>query len=50
VRLSHVTALTLVFLLGMRWGQLVGASPWRIGAGLTSLGMVLALTTIALRG
>src|SRR5574341_2259858 len=50
VRLSNLIALTLLFLLGVRWGQVVGARPFRIGAGLTLLGMVLVLITIALGG
>jgi VIT1/CCC1 family predicted Fe2+/Mn2+ transporter len=50
VTCSHVIALTLLFLLGARWGQLVGGSPIRIASGLTLLGMVLVLVTIALGG
>jgi hypothetical protein len=43
-------ALTLVFLLGMRWGQLVGGRSLRIASGLTALGVVLVLITIVLGG
>jgi VIT1/CCC1 family predicted Fe2+/Mn2+ transporter len=50
VRLSHLIALTLLFLVGAWGGRVVGASPWRIGAGLTFVGMVLVLITIALGG
>jgi VIT1/CCC1 family predicted Fe2+/Mn2+ transporter len=50
VRLSNLVALTLLFLLGVRWAQIVGARPLRIGAGLTLLGLVLVFITIALGG
>ena len=50
VRLSNLIALTLLFLVGVWWGRVVGANPWRIGAGLTLVGMVLVLITIALGG
>ncbi len=50
VRISNLTALGLLFLLGMWWGRVVGASPWRIGFGLTLVGSVLVLITIALGG
>lgn len=50
VRISNGVALALLFLLGMWWGRTVGANPWRIGAGLTGVGVVLVLVTIALGG
>jgi VIT1/CCC1 family predicted Fe2+/Mn2+ transporter len=50
VRLSNLIALALLFLLGAWWGKLVGASPFRLAAGLTALGVVLVLITIALGG
>jgi hypothetical protein len=50
VRLSNVVALTLLFLLGVRWGQLVGGRSLRIATGLTAIGVVLVLITIALGG
>lgn len=50
VRVSHVIALTLLFLLGARWGQIVGGSWFRIASGLTLVGMVLVLVTIMLGG
>jgi hypothetical protein len=49
-RLSHVVALSLLFVVGTWWGRVVGASPWRVGLGLTVVGMVLVLVTIALGG
>jgi VIT1/CCC1 family predicted Fe2+/Mn2+ transporter len=50
VRTSSVIALVLVFLVGWRWGQLVGVRPWRIGGGLTLLGIILVAITIGLGG
>ena len=50
VRLSNLIALTLLFLLGAWWGHVVGGRSFRIAAGLTLLGVVLVLVTIALGG
>ena len=50
VRLSHLIALTLLFLLGAWWGRVVGGRPLRIASGLTLLGTTLVLITIALGG
>jgi hypothetical protein len=50
VRVSNLIALVLLFLLGVRWGQIVGARPFRIGAGVTLLGLVLVFITIVLGG
>jgi VIT1/CCC1 family predicted Fe2+/Mn2+ transporter len=49
-RLSHGIALVLLFTLGVWWARVVGASPLRIGSGLTLLGGVLVLVTVALGG
>ena len=49
-RASHTVALVMLFWLGTWWGRMVGASPWRVGAGLTLLGAVLVLVCIALGG
>ncbi len=50
VRVSHGVALGMLFMLGMWWGRLVGANPFAIGAGLTLVGTVLVLLTIAMGG
>ena len=50
VRLSHLIALTLLFLLGAWWGRVVGGRSIRIATGLTLLGLTLVLITIALGG
>jgi len=50
VRLSNTIALTQLCLLGAWWARVVGASPWRLAAGLTLLGLVLVGITIALGG
>jgi VIT1/CCC1 family predicted Fe2+/Mn2+ transporter len=50
VRVSYAVALLLLFLIGWRWGQIVGGSPWRIGGSLILLGIVLVGITTALGG
>jgi VIT1/CCC1 family predicted Fe2+/Mn2+ transporter len=50
VRMSNVIALTLLFLLGARWGQIVGGNRLRVASGLTLVGLVLVLVTILLGG
>lgn len=50
VRVSYAVALILLFLIGHRWGQMVGGRPWRIGGSLVLLGIVLVLITTALGG
>jgi hypothetical protein len=49
-RASHTVALALLFGLGAWWGRVVGARPLRIGLGVTLVGAVLVLITIALGG
>jgi len=50
VRISNAVALILLFMVGVWWGYAVGGNPIRIGTGVTLLGMVLVLVTIALGG
>lgn len=50
VRLSNLVALTELFVLGIWWGKMVGGSSLRIASGLTLVGLVLVLITIALGG
>ncbi|HSV07346.1 MAG TPA: hypothetical protein VLI07_12565 [Candidatus Binatus sp.] len=50
IRLSNLIALTLLFLLGMRWGQIVGGRSLRIATGLTLIGVVLVVITVVLGG
>ena len=50
VRASNGIALSMLYGLGAWWGRIVGASPWRIGAGLTAIGVALVLVMIALGG
>ncbi len=50
VRLSELISVTLLFLLGFRWGRIVGANPWKIGAVLTTVGGILVAVTILLGG
>jgi VIT1/CCC1 family predicted Fe2+/Mn2+ transporter len=50
VRVSNLIALALLFLLGSAWGRTVGASPFRVGAGVTLVGLILVSITILLGG
>lgn len=50
VRLSNTIALGLLFWLGCWWGRTVGANPYRIAVGVTCVGLILVLFTIALGG
>jgi VIT1/CCC1 family predicted Fe2+/Mn2+ transporter len=50
VRISEFIGLTQLFLLGLWWGRVVGAKPFRIAVGLTVLGMLLVLITLVLGG
>jgi len=49
-RVSNSIALALLFLLGARWGRIVGGRWFRIASGLTLLGVVLVGITISLGG
>lgn len=50
VRTSNLVALVMMFGIGCWWGRAVGANPLRIGAGVTAIGVILVLITIALGG
>jgi VIT1/CCC1 family predicted Fe2+/Mn2+ transporter len=50
VRVSNGIAIALLFLLGVTWARETGASPWRVAAGITLVGVLLVLVTIALGG
>jgi VIT1/CCC1 family predicted Fe2+/Mn2+ transporter len=50
VRVSSAVALVLLFLIGVRWGRIVGGRGWRIGGSLALLGIALVAMTIALGG
>jgi len=50
MRLSNAIALVLLFLTGMVYARSIGRSPWRVGLGMTGLGVVLVVLTIALGG
>ncbi|TMB20128.1 MAG: hypothetical protein E6J71_09910 [Deltaproteobacteria bacterium] len=49
-RISNLIGLVLLFLLGVRWRQIVGGRSIRIATGLTLVGVVLVLITIVLGG
>lgn len=50
VRMANAVGLAELFLVGTWWGREVGLSPWRVAAGLTTVGLVLVLVTVALGG
>jgi VIT1/CCC1 family predicted Fe2+/Mn2+ transporter len=50
VRVSSAVALVLLFMIGVRWGRIVGGRGWRIGGSLALLGIALVAITIALGG
>jgi VIT1/CCC1 family predicted Fe2+/Mn2+ transporter len=50
VRLSNLIALAQLFLLGAWWARVVGGNWLRIASGLTLVGVLLVLITIALGG
>lgn len=50
VHVSSLVTLVLQFVVGYWWGRTVGANPWRVGAGVTCVGLTLVLITIALGG
>jgi len=50
VRVSEAIAVGLLFLLGHRWGKIVGSHPWGVGAALTLIGGLLVGVTVLLGG
>lgn len=50
VRISNFVTLSMLFCIGWWWARVVGASPLRIGAGVSGIGLILVLITIALGG
>jgi hypothetical protein len=50
IRVASGIALVLLFIVGYWWGRMVGANPLRIGAVVTSVGIVLVVITVALGG
>jgi VIT1/CCC1 family predicted Fe2+/Mn2+ transporter len=50
LRTSNVILVSLLFLVGYRWGGHVGAPPWLAGILIMSLGIVMVLVAIPLGG
>jgi VIT1/CCC1 family predicted Fe2+/Mn2+ transporter len=50
LRASNAIAIGMLFLAGAAYGRTLGRSPWRVGAGMVMLGLVLVSLTIALGG
>lgn len=49
-RTSNLIGLGMLYCLGYWWGRVVDVNPIRVGAGLTAVGIILVLVTIALGG
>ena len=49
-RVASAVALILLFIVGCWWGRMIGGNAVRIGAGLTAIGILLVVITIALGG
>lgn len=50
VHVSHAIGLALLFGVGMTWGKKTGAGAFRVGAGVTLVGALLVVVTVALGG
>jgi VIT1/CCC1 family predicted Fe2+/Mn2+ transporter len=50
MRASNAIAIAMLLIAGAAYGRVVGRSPWLIGMGMVSLGLVLVAITIALGG
>ena len=50
IAVSNLIAISLLFWLGCQWGRAAGAVPVKVGAGVTCIGILLVLITIALGG
>ncbi|MBO9715564.1 MAG: VIT1/CCC1 transporter family protein [Pseudoxanthomonas sp.] len=50
MRLSNAIALVMLFLTGVVYARSIDRPPLRVGLGMTALGVVLAVLTIALGG
>ena len=50
LRVSHITGLVLLFLVGHTLGRYAGIGPWRMGLSMVGLGVTLVGLTIALGG
>jgi hypothetical protein len=50
IRASNVVSFVMLFVAGYQWGQHTGASPWKTGALLVTVGVVMVLIAIPLGG
>jgi VIT1/CCC1 family predicted Fe2+/Mn2+ transporter len=50
IRASNVVSFVMLFVAGYQWGQHTGASPWKTGALLVTVGLVMVLIAIPLGG
>ena len=50
MRVSAAVAITMLFLCGYTWGKYAGMRPWRVGAVMVIIGVVVEAAIIALGG
>ena len=50
LRISYLVSLTMLFIVGYRWGHFAMMRPWRPAMGMVLIGVTLVLITIALGG
>jgi VIT family len=50
MRVSAAVAITMLFLCGYTWGKYAGMRPWRVGAAMVIIGVVVEAAIIALGG
>jgi len=50
IRASNLIAVVMLFLIGYRWAKYVNANPWKIGALLSGVAVVIVMIAIPLGG
>ncbi len=50
MRVSNLLAISMLFGVGYKWAQYVGATPWKIGAYTAGIGVVIVLIAIPMGG
>ena len=50
MRVSNLLAIGMLFGIGYKWAQYVGATPWKIGAYTAGIGVVIVLIAIPMGG
>jgi VIT1/CCC1 family predicted Fe2+/Mn2+ transporter len=50
MRVSNITAIAMLFLMGYAFGRMTGRNPWLVGIAMIVIGVILVGMTIALGG